>query len=402
MYEKGVTCSDCHNPHSLELKAEGDNVCLQCHTPDYATEQHHFHEPGTPGSQCVDCHMPAKTFMQVDARRDHSFRIPRPDLSDSLGTPNACNQCHTDKDAAWATETLKQWYGHLPSGHQQFAHTLHAARQGRASSQSLARLLGNTRQPDIARATAAHLIGSQLDGASIPALAQALNSPSGQIRQAAITALQSLPLNQRWSLLAPLLNDPQRVVRISAAEALADVPVSEVPLAAQQSLMNGFKEFEQAQAHNADTPSARVKLANFLLAQGYEKRAEEEYRQAIQLDRQWMSAYVNLADLYRRQRKEEAGEKVLMEGLKQQPANADLNHAMGLLKVRQKASTAALDYLHKAATEAPDNSHYQYVYAIALDSYGQRPAAINWLRDSLERRPAESLERLLHQWKNEP
>ncbi|MCG8439627.1 MAG: hypothetical protein MI751_16200, partial [Pseudomonadales bacterium] len=176
----------------------------------------------------------------------------------------------------------------------------------------------------------------------------------------------------------------------------------EVPLAAQQSLMNGFKEFEQAQAHNADTPSARVKLANFLLAQGYEKRAEEEYRQAIQLDRQWMSAYVNLADLYRRQRKEEAGEKVLMEGLKQQPANADLNHAMGLLKVRQKASTAALDYLHKAATEAPDNSHYQYVYAIALDSYGQRPAAINWLRDSLERRPAESLERLLHQWKNEP
>ena len=398
MYEKGVTCSDCHNPHSLELKAEGDNVCLQCHTPDYATAQHHFHESGTPGSQCVDCHMPAKTFMQVDARRDHSFRVPRPDLSDSLGTPNACNQCHTDKDAAWATETLKQWYGHLPSGHQQFAHTLHAARQGRASSQSLARLLGNTRQPDIARATAAHLLGSQLDGASIPALAQALNSPSGQIRQAAITALQPLPLNQRWSLLAPLLNDPQRVVRITAAEALADVPVSEVPLAAQQPLMNGFKEFEQAQAHNADTPSAQVKLANFLLAQGYEKRAEEGYRRAIQLDPDWVSAYINLADLYRHQRREESGEQVLNDGLARQPANADLHHAMGLLKVRQKASAPALEHLLVAASNAPANDRYQYVYAVALDSYGQRAAAIAWLERQRALHASELLSGLLREW----
>src|SRR5262249_12441680 len=145
MYAEGVTCSDCHNPHRPSLTAD-DGVCLQCHAPSYATAKHHFHEPGSPG--CVDCHMPSKLYMVVDARRDHSFRVPRPDQPVKLGVPNACNGCHSNHSATWAARAVEKWYGHAPSGHQQFAETLAAGRTGAPGAEKqLAALVGNRDQP---------------------------------------------------------------------------------------------------------------------------------------------------------------------------------------------------------------------------------------------------------------
>ena len=118
MYAEGVACSDCHDPHSLDLGTAGNAVCTACHQPQvpdrfptlnaavYDTPAHHFHEAGSPGAECVGCHMPERTYMQVDPRRDHSFRPPRPDLSVATGSPNACNACHTDRTAAWAAESI--------------------------------------------------------------------------------------------------------------------------------------------------------------------------------------------------------------------------------------------------------------------------------------------------------
>ena len=96
MAEAGVTCSDCHQPHSLKLRAPGNAVCAQCHLPArFDTEAHSHHPPGSEGSQCTACHMPQVTFMEIDARHDHAFRIPRPDLSISHGVANACTDCHS-------------------------------------------------------------------------------------------------------------------------------------------------------------------------------------------------------------------------------------------------------------------------------------------------------------------
>ncbi|MCB1237299.1 MAG: hypothetical protein KDM91_19705, partial [Verrucomicrobiae bacterium] len=103
MFHRGVRCTDCHHPHTMKTLATGNALCVRCHLPaKYDSPAHHFHQPESAGAQCVDCHMPTKNYMVVDARRDHSIRIPRPDLSKKLGTPNACNQCHTDKDVDWA------------------------------------------------------------------------------------------------------------------------------------------------------------------------------------------------------------------------------------------------------------------------------------------------------------
>src|SRR5262249_13742673 len=138
MHAAGVTCSDCHDPHTLKPRASGNALCLQCHTAaQFDTPTHHFHSPGSQGAMCVACHAPATTYMGVAARRDHSFRIPRPDLSVRLGTPNACTRCHTDKPAEWAVEQLQKTRGKIPRGFQTYADALHAARVGHPAAERL-------------------------------------------------------------------------------------------------------------------------------------------------------------------------------------------------------------------------------------------------------------------------
>ena len=136
MHAQGVTCSDCHDPHSLKLRAPGNAVCAQCHLPaKFDTAQHTHHAAGTPGAACAACHMPTTTYMGVDARHDHSLRIPRPDVSAQLGTPNACTNCHAKQTAQWAADAIGKWTGKPPASYQNFAAALRAgstAAPGRA------------------------------------------------------------------------------------------------------------------------------------------------------------------------------------------------------------------------------------------------------------------------------
>src|SRR5579863_7628794 len=162
MYHAGVTCSDCHEPHSSRLRAEGNGVCQQCHSAQkYDSAKHHFHKVGSAGARCVECHMLTRTYMVVDARRDHSIRIPRPDLSEKLGTPNACNNCHTDKSVQWASDSVKKWYRPAPEGFQHFAEILDAGSAGAPRAQrSLEGLVADSGQPAIARATALSMVAA--------------------------------------------------------------------------------------------------------------------------------------------------------------------------------------------------------------------------------------------------
>ena len=134
----GVSCSDCHDPHSLKLVADGNAVCEQCHDGQkYAATSHHHHADGSTGARCVACHMPARTYMIVDPRHDHAFRVPRPDESVRFGTSNACNDCHTDKDAAWAAAAVERWFGPERKGFQTWTETFAAARADKVEAAAL-------------------------------------------------------------------------------------------------------------------------------------------------------------------------------------------------------------------------------------------------------------------------
>ena len=156
MFQAGVTCSNCHNPHSNQLKAPPAQVCAQCHLPsEFDTPKHTFHPQQSAGSQCINCHMPEKTFMVVDPRRDHSFKTPRPDLSELTGSPNACVLCHTDKDNNWAAAAMDQKLGDSWRNRPEFASAFHGARTGQAgASEKLNAVIRNPDFAPIVRASA--------------------------------------------------------------------------------------------------------------------------------------------------------------------------------------------------------------------------------------------------------
>jgi tetratricopeptide (TPR) repeat protein len=375
MYRAGVTCSDCHEPHSQKLRAEGNAVCAQCHLPaKYDAPSHHFHKAG---ARCADCHMPTTTYMVVDPRRDHSLRIPRPDLSVSLGVPNACNKCHTDQTAQWADAAVRKWYGHRPEGFQHFAATLAGAERGAANAAgNLAALSGDLSQPAIARATAAEDLAPYPSQGSLAALRSGVVDADPLVRRASVTALVFLPPEQRVPIVAPLLDDPVRIVRIEAAASLAGVPDSALDSAQRASFARAEAEFEAAQLYDADRPEARTALGGFYAQRGRYAEAEKEFDAAITLDPRFVPAYVNLADMRRSQGRDAAGEEALRAGLKQLPESPALRHALGLALARQKRMPEALDELARAAKLAPDDARFAYVYAVALNSSGKARQAL--------------------------
>jgi tetratricopeptide (TPR) repeat protein len=358
MYHAGVTCSDCHEPHNGTLRGEGNAMCATCHSVEkYQATTHHHHETRSAGAACVKCHMPTKTYMIVDPRRDHSFRIPRPEVSTRLGTPNACNDCHKDKPSQWAADKVREWYRHDPKGYQQFAEALHAARGDALQAESrLVNLARDGEQPAVARATAVAELGSRLTPRSIGAVANSLHDSDPLVRAAALDALEHVQPEQRWQIAHDLLRDPVRAVRMRAAGLLAAIRTERLAPEERNQLQKASEEYLAAQKFNADDPAAWVNLGIFFVARGDSNKAEEAYRAALALDPGWVPAYVNLADLMRVTNREDEGEKILRAGIARQPKAAALHHSLGLVQVRQKNLPAALASLKRATELAPENS----------------------------------------------
>jgi Flp pilus assembly protein TadD len=391
MYQRGVSCTNCHEPHSLKLRAPGNAVCGQCHLASkYDSPAHHFHRVGTTGATCTGCHMPTKTYMIVDPRHDHSLRVPRPDLSVEIGTPNACTQCHTERSAAWARDRVRAWYGHDPAGYQTYARALHAGRTGSPNAAALlSQLATDTAQPGIARATALQLLRTRLSPATAGAVRAGLHDGDALVRRAAAECLEAFPLAQRIKLAAPLLDDPVRAVRIEAAHQLAAVPVGELDDALRARIDHGVAEYVAAQRVDADRPEARTNLGTLYAERGQGPQAESEFRAAMALQRGYTPAYVNLADLYRVERRDAEGERVLRAGLAAAPNDAALHLALGLVLVRQQRLPEALEALQRAATLRPDDPHYGYVLGVALHSSGQTERALVALSTAAARHPSD-------------
>jgi predicted CXXCH cytochrome family protein len=371
MYSKGVTCGDCHEPHGAKLRAAGNAVCAQCHLASkFETTAHHFHQPGTPGSQCAACHMPTTTYMVVDPRHDHGFRIPRPDLGETLGVPNACNQCHEDRSPAWAAAELRKRYPHPRTGFQDFATAFASADRGEPDATiALAQLVANQDESAIARASALDRL-ALLGGGNATLSAEAgLKDPSPLVRHAAIGVYDSVPPEQRRPVV-PLLRDPVRAVRIRAARALAPMPSTVLGPDDAEAYPKAATEYVASERFNADRPENRTNLGTYYAERAQFAEAETELRAALALDPVFVPAWVNLADLMRMQGREADAESALREGLARAPADATLHHALGLSLVRQKRGAEALAELKRATELAPGNARFAYVYGVAKAELG--------------------------------
>ncbi|MCP5208867.1 MAG: hypothetical protein H7A01_16860 [Hahellaceae bacterium] len=378
MFQAGVTCSDCHEPHSMSLRAEGNGVCLQCHqAKKYDAPSHHFHASGSAGASCAECHMPPKNYMVVDPRHDHSIRIPRPDLTEKIGTPNACNNCHQDKSAVWASSALSKWLGKQPAGFQNYAEVLQAGRkQSAGAGKTLADFIRLTDTANIAKATALTEIGPYLNASSIDVVAAGLQADDPAVRVASVQALALVPLNYSAQFIFPMLTDPIRAVRIESARVLSPIPPGQLPATQQKVLDDAMQAFVVSQLANAERPEAQTNLGNFYTARGQIIEAEAAYKTAIELSPVYIPAYINLADFYRALAREKESEAILRQAIVVVPNSAAAHHALGLLLVRKSKLDSALTHLKFAAENAVDDPQFIYVYAVALNSTGQTKQAI--------------------------
>ena len=391
MHAAGVTCSDCHDPHGLGLLFPGDQVCARCHTASkFDTAEHHFHQPGTEGAHCVDCHMPPKNYMVVDPRHDHSLRIPRPDLSLELGTPNACNDCHRDESVRWAADKVADWYGPGRRAEPHYGEAIWAARQRQPEAgKTLLAVLADPEVPAIARATAASLMPGYLTPGSLPAIEAALDEADPLVRRAALTVLEAVDVQTRLRLGSPLLDDPVLAVRMQAAQVLASVPDPELQFSQRSLLRAALNDYETVQRFNADRAEGRLNLGWLAVHRNRPEEAEREYRAALEMAPWFAPAYVNLADLYRLMDREAEGEAVLRQGLERAVETAAIHHALGLSLTRAQRHEEALEHLEQASLLAADAPRYAYVYGVALNSAGRTTEALEVLRRAHEISPVD-------------
>ncbi len=420
MYAEGVKCSDCHDSHSLKLKYSGNRLCEQCHQPGkYDSPSHHHHQPETPAALCINCHMPSRTYMEIDPRRDHSLRIPRPDLSVQLGTPNACNDCHQkpEESAQWAADAVRQWYGDGQPGDRQpgikrgphYGVALAAAREGKPEGAALVRrLLRRKDTPDIVRATAIDLLdglvtasgvgddpardnfstipqrnnlSTTTQAADLSALShEALMHKNPLVRAAAVRTISVDVLNHSIDDVAGRLDDPVRLVRMAAARRLVAVGNRLADSRFRESLDRAVEEYRLGQLVMSDRAGSHLNLASMYEMLGKRRAASDSLRTAIRVEPYLTGPRGELARLLDLRGGEDASIganfKAEVRSLRQQevdllardfqllPGDPTLRYRQGMLLYLLDEPDRALVALRAACNLAPNA--YQSWLALAL------------------------------------
>ena len=375
MHQQGVTCGDCHNSHTGALKTTGDKLCQQCHSPagnprfpsllkkDYVDTAHHLHAPDSEAARCTTCHMPDKTYMGIDQRGDHSFRIPRPDLA---GVPNPCVACHTEVPD-WP-RPLKPNYADI------------FVQPAIAVESELVRLSQNRELNSMLRATALSRLGQATSGAAQRAIETNSRDNDGLLRHTSTSLIQLLPEQRQVGAFRRLLSDELLAVRSSAAFAAASHLNASAQARLQPALNEALIEYRATQALHLDQPQAWVNLASLARLEGNLAQADEQLAKALQLQPGYVPALLNVADLRRLQNRDADAETYLVEAVSGTSTVAAADYAYAMWLVRNGSRALALVHLRRAYQAEPENPQWSYAYVIALHSLGQTDQALRLLR----------------------
>ncbi|HXV77421.1 MAG TPA: tetratricopeptide repeat protein [Candidatus Polarisedimenticolaceae bacterium] len=389
MHAEGVTCSDCHDPHSARLVLDGNALCSTCHAPaTFDTPEHHHHAQGRAGTRCVDCHMPERKFMIIDPRRDHGFRVPRPDLSVALGVSNACNDCHAERSPRWAATTVAGWFPEGRSGRFHYGTALHAARIGHPDGPALLRrVVGDPAQPAIVRATAL----AEMWRAPVRDLAAVLGRAAADadplVRRVVAELAGEIDPDAGAALAAGLLDDPVRTVRLAAAASLAGTAADRLDADRRLALDRAIAEYRESLEFDRFRAEAQLNLGNLERQLGHAAEAEAAYRRAHAADPSFAPAQINLADLLASLGRNTEGVSLLREAASEWPDSAELHHALGLALARERRNAEALEHLRRAASLLPGSPRFAFVYGVALHDTGDLAGALEVLRAAAELHP---------------
>mgnify|MGYP000153273641 FL=1 len=410
MYAKGVTCSNCHDPHSGELAGIGNTTCLQCHSPagnpdfvslpkkEYDTPAHHHHPEGSEGAQCVSCHMPAKNFMQVDPRRDHSFRVPRPDLTVTIGTPNACGTCHESEGPEWAAARVKDWFPDGRSGTYHYGMTLARGRanQGPEAVAALADLALDETQADIVRASAIDLATAGLNEQTFNRLLPLLEDDSAVVRSAAMQMLDLVPAGMRVDLATGLLKDPALTLRLGATRLLTGQPLDpEI----QAEFDRNMAIFQDSLIGRADFPETQLQIAGLALVLRDVEAAKRAFLEATKMDPQLEQAWVMVSRIQQAQNLPDEAEVTLLKAAAAIPESAEIQNQLGGLYFNTRQNAKAVDALKRSLELGPATPQVLDLLANNLYETGDLTDAIEYARQLKQQfpgfEPSELTQKLL-------
>lgn len=396
MFHQGVKCIDCHDPHTVKLHSYDNQLCTRCHVPTdknplgFDTPAHHFHPMDTAGAKCVECHMPHKTYMGIDERRDHSIRIPRPDLSVKFGSPNACNQCHQDKDAQWASDAVAQFKG--PDRPKEARHpaAFHAFRTGNPEAEKL--LLDtcqDAESPAFTRAGAMLALRAFISDVSFEEAKRSLDSNQSVIRVAALSKLEGLPVSEAFPELVEMLEDPIRSVRTEAARLLSRASPGLFTTEGRKLFESVLEELKLRYTSNLDRPESHLSLGILAENQNLPQEAEAYYRQAIRREDTYVPARMNLATLLNKRGKNKEAEKWLREAARLQPTWGQIHYSLGLLLAENpQRIPESIRSLERAAAYWQENPRVHNNLAIAYWQNRQFDQAIHSFRSAIQLHPS--------------
>jgi tetratricopeptide (TPR) repeat protein len=396
MYHNDVGCNDCHNVHTLGRVADGNELCLKCHRADtYDSYDHHFHKKvhegkPSPGALCVKCHMAEQPFMVVDWRADHSLRLPRPDLSSEINTPNACMQigCHDDKPLSYSLDACRKWYGQARKPH--YGQILAAGRAlDPEAEDDLARLAEDPLYPAIVRATAASLLLQYPGEVAQQAFARLLYDSEPLLRHTAALNVTPPSAEVMAEWMPPLLADPVRSVRMQAANRLAEIPRELLEPYQQTALDEALDEYRGAMTAMLDFSHGGLNLGNLAGILGDQELAEHYYRTALAVDDLFFPAKINLAVLLSQMNRSTEAEPLLREIVAEYPAMTRGSYLLGLLLVELGNPEEAVLHLERAAVQMPQPARVYYNLGLLYQQLQRIEEAERSLRSAVDAAPLD-------------
>ncbi len=386
MFQEGVRCWNCHEPHADGTRADGNALCRTCHEERYDTAAHTHHPNGSAGAECRGCHMPTTVYMQRDPRHDHAFLRPDPETTVATGTPNACTRCHADQDAAWAAAHVRAWFpdDRVRAAHRGVTQTIARARDGDAATVPALIELATTARDAVHRATAVRLLARFPTASGVTtALVQTLGEDDALVRGSAAWALGQRPhlVSEVRSALLARTSDPVRMVRQHAAFALRDTPAAELPPEVAAALTRATDEWSAGQLRLADTPEAHYNLAILHTARGELDDAAAAYREALRLWPSSFQARHNLGILLAQQGRLDDAAAEFEAVLARDPV-PDSAFALGLLRAQQGRWPDAIAALQRCVAEDPDYPRARYNLALAHAKAGDTTKALDELEQA--------------------
>lgn len=376
MYQNDVTCVDCHDAHSLKLKQTGNSLCISCHEPEYDSESHHYHQANTEGSQCINCHMTGKIYMGNDFRRDHSFRVPRPDQSAKYGTPNACNGCHKDKTPEWASQFIDSKYGTKRPDH--FSNYL---LEGYNNHEALYTLASQNKFPEIARATALYqYTNNSLSLKEINDVRRFLKDSSILVRNEAVRSFEKIRDQNYHADIAPLLEDSIRLVRISAVKYFNSIGAN---MTGNSYFDKAEKEYLEALDMSADFAPGQYEIAVYNDMKGHSDLAIKAYKRSLEIDNRYNLSRMNLALLVYKQGHVQEAKDLYLKVIELEPNYGNSYYMLGLLFNEIGDTKNALKYLAEACNKKPVNIRAFYNYALKLQAENLNQKSVDIINKAL-------------------